>query len=74
VRRILFALRGRWGQSDSRSSGRHCSRTATVTSVTSSTAAFNLSSHTLSTTGTYTITINPSGAATGSIGVQVTTP
>jgi hypothetical protein len=46
----------------------------TQTSATSSAASFNLTSQTLATAGTYKVRINPSGAATGSIGVQVTNP
>ncbi len=41
---------------------------------TSSAASFNLNQVTLATTDTYTITINPAMADTGSIQLQVTTP
>lgn len=40
----------------------------------SSAATFNLPTVTLATTGTYTITINPTTAATGSLNLQVTSP
>lgn len=39
-----------------------------------STASWNLSAGTLPTTGTYTITLNPSTTATGSLNLQVTNP
>jgi hypothetical protein len=35
---------------------------------------FNLATQTLPTTGTYTVVIDPSGMATGSINVRVTSP
>src|SRR5579859_5624668 len=44
----------------------------TLTSVTSSAASFSLPLAMLPATGTYTILIDPTGAATGSISVQVT--
>lgn len=44
------------------------------TGTTNSVAGFNLSTVTLSTTGTYTITINPTTTATGSLNLQVTNP
>ena len=47
---------------------------STLTSGSSCGSSFNLSQQTLPTTGTYTITINPSGSGTGSIDVRVTTP
>jgi len=46
----------------------------TLTSNSSSSASFNLSSQTLPTTGTYTIYIDPSAANVGSINVSVTNP
>jgi hypothetical protein len=46
----------------------------TLTSSISSASSFNLATQTLPTTGTYTITIDPSGANTGSMNVQVTSP
>jgi hypothetical protein len=46
----------------------------TLTSKTSSSSSFNLTTQTLPTTGTYTITIDPSGANTGSMNVSVTSP
>ena len=45
-----------------------------LTSSTSSSASFNLSTQTLPTTGTYTIVVDPSAANTGSINVSVTNP
>jgi hypothetical protein len=45
-----------------------------LTSATSSASSFNLPQKTLSQTGTYTIQINPSGPATGSLSVNVTSP
>ncbi len=44
------------------------------TGTTNSVASFNLSTVTLGTTGTYTVTINPTGLSTGSLNVQVTSP
>ena len=44
------------------------------TGMTSAAASFNLSTVTLATTGTYTITINPTTTATGSLDLQVTSP
>jgi hypothetical protein len=44
------------------------------TGTTNSAASFNLSPVTLATTGTYTITINPTTTATGSLNLQVTNP
>lgn len=44
------------------------------TGLTSGSASFNLSTVTLSTTGTYTITVNPTTTATGSLNLQVTNP
>ncbi|MDI3465367.1 MAG: putative internalin [Nitrospira sp.] len=44
------------------------------TGTTNSAASFNLSTVTLSTTGTYTVTINPQTTATGSLSLQVTSP
>ena len=44
------------------------------TALTSATASFNLSQVTLATTGPYTITINPTTTATGSLNLQVTSP
>lgn len=46
----------------------------TLTTGTSSAGSFNLSTQTLPTTGTYTISIDPSGANTGSMSVGVTSP
>jgi YD repeat-containing protein len=48
--------------------------TSVLASSTSSSANFNLPSKTLPTTGTYTVTIDPSGSRTGSLNVQVTSP
>lgn len=45
-----------------------------MTSGGSSGGKFNLPSQTLPTTGTYTLVIDPGGAATGSIHVRVTSP
>ena len=45
-----------------------------LTSTFSCTGTFNLSTQTLPTTGTYTISINPSGANTGSVDISVTNP
>ena len=42
--------------------------------TTSSAASFNLATQTLPTTGTYTIVVDPGGAASGSITVNVTNP
>jgi hypothetical protein len=47
---------------------------ATLASITSSAASFSLSSQTLPVNGTYTIKVDPTGPATGTIGVQVTIP
>jgi YD repeat-containing protein len=47
---------------------------STLTSSTSSSSSFNLNTQTLPTTDTYTITIDPSGANTGSMNVSVTSP
>ncbi|NOT24138.1 MAG: RHS repeat protein [Nitrospiraceae bacterium] len=44
------------------------------TGTTNSAASFNLTTVTLATTGTYTITINPTTTATGSLNLQVTNP
>lgn len=46
----------------------------TLTSRTSSSSNFNLTPQTLPSTGTYTITLDPSGASTGSVNTQVTSP
>lgn len=46
----------------------------TATSVNSPSASFNLLQQTLGTTGTYTVFIDPSGSATGSLSVSVTSP
>jgi uncharacterized protein YhfF len=45
-----------------------------LTSSFSSSSSFNLTQQTLPTTGTYTIVIDPSGTATGSMNVSVTSP
>jgi hypothetical protein len=45
-----------------------------LTSVVSSAASFNLSTQTLTVSGTYTVLINPIFANTGSISVRVTNP
>ncbi len=47
---------------------------AQQTAMTSSLASFNLTPVTLATTGTYTVTLNPQTAATGSLNLQVTSP
>ena len=47
---------------------------STVTSTSTSATAFNLPQVTLSTTGTYSITIDPAVAATGTINVAATSP
>lgn len=47
---------------------------STMTSSTSSSSSFNLSTQTLPTTGTYTIKIDPAVTNTGSISVSVTSP
>ncbi len=47
---------------------------STLTSLASSAASFNLASHTLPATETYTIRLDPIGAGTGSATVQVTSP
>ena len=47
---------------------------STLTWNATSGTNFNLSTQTLPTTGTYTVFINPDGAATGSINVRVTNP
>ena len=44
------------------------------TGTTNAAASFNLSTVTLATTGTYTITMNPTTTATGSLNLQVTNP
>ena len=44
------------------------------TGTTNSAASFNLSTVTLATTGTYTITLNPTTTATGGLNLQVTNP
>lgn len=44
------------------------------TGTTNSAASFNLSTVTLATTGTYTITMNPTTTATGGLNLQVTNP
>ena len=44
------------------------------TGTTNSVASFNLSTVTLGTTGTYTVTINPTGLSTGGLNVHVTSP
>ncbi len=46
----------------------------TLTSTATSGTNFNLTTQTLPTTGTYTVVIDPSGTATGSINVRVTNP
>jgi len=46
----------------------------TLTTTTSSSATFNLATQTLSVTGTYTISVDPSGANIGSMIVSVTSP
>jgi len=46
----------------------------TMTTTSSSSASFNLAAQTLPTTGTYTITIDPSQTNTGTMNVQVTNP
>lgn len=43
-------------------------------SQTSAAVSFNLSPVTLATTGTYTVTLNPTTTATGSLNLQVTSP
>jgi YD repeat-containing protein len=45
-----------------------------LTSSTSSSSSFNLATQTLPVTGTYTISIDPSGTNTGSMDVSVTSP
>jgi hypothetical protein len=45
-----------------------------LTSSIFSTSSFNLATQTLPTTGTYKITIDPSGANTGGISITVTNP
>ena len=47
---------------------------STLTTTTSGSASFNLATQTLSVTGTYTISIDPSGANIGSMNVSVTSP
>jgi hypothetical protein len=47
---------------------------STMTSITSGSANFNLSSQTLATAGTYTILVNPTSTNTGSMNVAVTSP
>ncbi len=44
------------------------------TGTNSSAASFNLTPVTLATTGTYTVTVNPTGLTTGSLNLQVTSP
>ncbi len=44
------------------------------TGTTNAAASFNLSPVTLATTGTYTITLNPTTTATGTLNLQVTNP
>ncbi len=44
------------------------------TALTSAAASFNLPTVTLTTTGAYTITLNPTTTATGSLNLQVTSP
>jgi hypothetical protein len=46
----------------------------TMTTTLSSSASFNLATQTLPTTGTYTVTIDPSQTNTGTMNVQVTNP
>lgn len=46
----------------------------TVTSLTRTTSSFDLTTQTLTVSGTYTIRIDPFGATTGSINVRVTSP
>jgi YD repeat-containing protein len=48
--------------------------TTVLASVSSSASSFDLSTVTLPSTGTYTITVDPSGAQTGSLNVSVTSP
>src|SRR5882724_4311488 len=45
-----------------------------LTSSTSSSSSFNLATQTLPTTGTYTISIDPAGAATGSLSLNLEVP
>lgn len=45
-----------------------------VTSTMSQSSSFNLSAQTLNVTGTYTVTVDPSGTAAGGISVSVTNP
>jgi hypothetical protein len=45
-----------------------------LTSATSLAGTFNLAQQTLSTTGTYTVVVDPSAANTGSLNLQVTNP
>jgi hypothetical protein len=45
-----------------------------LTSSTSCSGSFNLTTQTLPTTGTYTINIDPNGASTGSLNVSLTSP
>jgi hypothetical protein len=45
-----------------------------LTTSTTWVSAFNLATQTLPTTGTYTVTVNPTGINTGSITVAVTSP
>jgi hypothetical protein len=47
---------------------------STLTSSTSTSSSFNLSTQTIPTTGTYTIVVDPSGTNTGSVNVSVSTP
>jgi len=46
----------------------------TLTSTYTSGSSFDLATQTLSTTGTYTISIDPYGASTGTVSVNVTSP
>jgi len=47
---------------------------STLIASSSISAAFNLPQQTLPTTGTYTVTVNPTGVATGGLNLQVTSP
>ncbi|WP_447980243.1 hypothetical protein [Candidatus Nitrospira bockiana] len=46
----------------------------TLTSTNNCSASFNLTTQTLPSTGTYSITVNPSGTNTGTLGLAVTNP
>jgi hypothetical protein len=48
--------------------------TTVLAQSTSSSSNFNLSAVTLSTTGTYTVKVNPAGSNTGSLNLAVTNP